>query len=152
MGDRTYIENFTRTLMGQIGTKVDRFMHHTTKHLLVQELVPMYWTRIHYRIGLLGDEALGKLACSGIGTTHEVRDVMSMKEVHEFRPAWLDMEHDGRVIVRCVATTAVIAAMADYLWNEKMRRIDFEHTSEFRDEARAFRRGEEIDLSKSSLG
>jgi len=110
-----YLHNFARTLAGQLGLQTRPFVHYKSAAQIAQKILYDHNARVWERVNTLSDETIGKLACGG-NNASEVNRV-SFQDVHEGR-VWLQQDYPGLGIVRVVAVTSIIAAIADNFWTD----------------------------------
>ncbi len=106
---REYIHNLAHTIIGQIKINGAEF-HLDAK--LGTELYKKFGSLIEGALKKYGTEALGRI--SGCGISESSDGNMTMEEVH-LNTVWLTKPMSGRQILITVATTTIIAAIADNL-------------------------------------
>lgn len=158
-----YIHDFARSLQGRLKITLGEFATLRSAQEVAKQVWNSHLSKIEGYLFTLSDETLGRLASTGSGHVEYDGDRNRSTSGDERRVKLVDVAphawaHEdwrywsGVGLVTRLATFAVIAGMADNLWEEirkeRTRQADFEHTSEFRDEIQAFRRGEDVDLSR----
>ncbi|OGC84816.1 hypothetical protein A3F55_00830 [Candidatus Adlerbacteria bacterium RIFCSPHIGHO2_12_FULL_53_18] len=152
---QSYVRNYARTMAGTLKIECAAFVQKKSAEEVARVLgSAIYWQRIRSFVGSESFETMGKLIAGGVADTsteYEKSLSVPMKEVHG-SDNWIPPGLSGKDLDPLIATTAVAAAVAFNIWKElekeRARRADFEHTSPFRDETKAFLRGEEVDLAR----
>ena len=111
----SYIHRFARTLAGQLGIRMERYGQKQSAEAVAQAIADSFWKDVHAALGRESAETFGKLAASGQARTISNTDRVALCDVHRDQK-WLDQAWSGHDMLRQVAATAVIAAMADNFW------------------------------------
>lgn len=144
-----YVHDFARTLAQTLDISTRLYRDKKSAVEIAQALVGNHWEAVLARIPknparrcLLADEGAGR----------GFAGCVALCEVHGEKP-WLEQSMWGAEMVRRIATTAVIAALADNLWQEceRQRQRDRENrrASDFRDETQQFLHGTDDPLSSN---
>jgi hypothetical protein len=104
--DQQYIHNVARTMMGQLGIDPNTV---TPMPGLAQELYYNYADDMHERMQGWSIGTLGRIASCGLAWPSG--ENTSLYEVH--CGSWLCKKVSGLILLRTIATTAIIAAMTD---------------------------------------
>jgi hypothetical protein len=103
-----YIHNVARTIMGQLGVRRE---HLVVEAGIAQTLYRDYGEKVNSIISKWSPETLGKVAACGTGRDSVEKRRYDLYSVH--CGTYLNKYDDGRTLLLVVATTAIIAAMAD---------------------------------------
>ena len=128
MGDsearQKYIHNFARTLFAQLHMSLDPFRYRTSPQAVATILCGShhdFWNMIVASLNTQHDEVIGRLAMAGRApnSNFAISPPVSMEEVFIGGSLLLKAENsNGENLVRKLAMAAVVAAMADNIWEE----------------------------------
>jgi len=136
-----FVHRYATTLAGQMGIKAHNYRQCKSAHLVIETLIRVRWSAIWNHVENESDSTIAKLARSGLGNFSEIpKDRVKMADVHRDDNGgvlpWMNLDWRGADMVTQIATTAVVAAMAENIWEEieKQKAREALHYSEFRDE------------------
>ena len=104
--EQEYIHNVARTIMGQLGINPSTV---TLEPALAQELYEKFGASVCGLVTRWSNPTLGRIAACGLDWVSNVNT--SLYDVH--CATWLSKKDSGIVLLREIATTAIIAAMTD---------------------------------------
>ncbi len=137
-----FAHRYATTLAGQMGIKAHNYRRCQSRHEVIRTLINARWNAIWRHVEEDRDSTVARLARCGLGNFPEHAGRVKMADVHRTEDGgmlpWMNLDWTGSNMLTQVATTALVAAMAENLWEElekqRARDAHFEHTSEFRDE------------------
>jgi hypothetical protein len=109
-----YLSDLARTIAGQVGLK-DPAKFLAAKNRIGVELYNMYGKEIEEHIAKWSPETRGKIAAQGLGDKDETGR-MRMSDVH-MSSMWLSGSNPGNELVTKIASTVIVAAIADMIRN-----------------------------------
>ena len=109
----TYINNLAKSLIGQLGVKVEEI---SSTGWLAADLYERYGKAVHVQLLRMRPETLGKIAAAGKGCTAPLgtTSLHGVFREDESKP-WLNLCSDGATLLRGIACAAIIAEMADII-------------------------------------